>query len=329
MSKPDKSFMLHYNFAPFSVGEVRMSRGVGRREVGHGALAERAVSKILPTADQFPYTIRIVAETFESNGSSSMATVCSSSMALMSAGVPTKAPVGGVAMGLINEDGKFEVITDILGDEDHFGDMDFKVCGTSEGITALQMDIKCDGLTREVMSQALSQAKEGRIHILGEMAKAVSTIAPEMSMYAPRITTIKIKPDKIREIIGPGGKVIQGITAATGVKIDINDDGTVKIASSSEDATRRALAMINSIVEEAEIGKVYDGVVKRIAEFGAFVEILPGTDGLVHVSQIADERVEDVRDFVNEGDLVKVKVIDIDRQGRIRLSMKDALEGAE
>ncbi len=326
MGKADKTFMLHYNFAPFSVGEVRMNRGVGRREVGHGALAERAVSKILPTADQFPYTLRIVAETFESNGSSSMATVCSTSMALMSAGVPTKAPVGGVAMGLINEDGKFEVITDILGDEDHFGDMDFKVCGTSEGITALQMDIKCDGLTREVMGQALIQAKEGRLHILGEMEKAVSSIAPEMSMYAPRITTFKIKPDKIREIIGPGGKVIQGITAATGVKIDISDDGTIKIASSSEDSTRRALAMINSIVEEAEIGKVYEGVVKRIAEFGAFVEILPNTDGLVHVSQLSFDRVEDVRDIVNEGDVVKVKVIDIDRQGRIRLSMKEAME---
>jgi len=326
MGKADKTFMLHYNFAPFSVGEVRMNRGVGRREIGHGALAERAVSKILPTADQFPYTLRIVAETFESNGSSSMATVCSSSMALMSAGVPTKAPVGGVAMGLINEDGKFEVITDILGDEDHFGDMDFKVCGTSEGITALQMDIKCDGLTREVMGQALTQAKEGRLHILGEMAKAVSSIAPEMSVYAPRITTLKIKPEKIREIIGPGGKVIQGITAATGVKIDINDDGTVKIASSSEDATRRALAMINSIVEEAEIGRIYEGVVKRIAEFGAFVEILPNTDGLVHVSQLSFDRVEDVRDIVNEGDIVKVKVIDIDRQGRIRLSMKEAME---
>ncbi len=326
MNKPDKTFMLHYNFAPFSVGEVRMVRGVGRREVGHGALAERAVSKVLPSAEDFPYTIRIVAETFESNGSSSMATVCSSSMALMSAGVPLKAAVGGVAMGLINEDNKFEVITDILGDEDHFGDMDFKVCGTADGICALQMDIKCDGLTREVMEKALNQARDGRRHILGEMAKVVSVVSTEMSTYAPRITMIKIKPDKIREIIGPGGKVIQGITAATGVKIDIDDDGTIRVASSDEASTKRALAMINSIVEEAEVGKVYDGVVKRIADFGAFVEILPGTDGLVHVSQLDTQRVNDVRDVVSEGDQLRVKVIEIDRQGRIRLSRKEVME---
>lgn len=326
MNTPDKSFMLHYNFPPFCVGEARMLRGTSRREVGHGALAERAVSKILPTSEQFPYTIRVVAETFESNGSSSMASVCSASMALMTAGVPTKAAVGGVAMGLINEDGKVEVITDILGDEDHFGDMDFKVCGTSEGITALQMDIKCDGLTREVMEKALNQAKAGRLHILGEMAKVVPEVSSSMSEFAPRITTIKIKPDKIREIIGPGGKVIQGITAATGVKIDISDDGTIKIASSDENSTAKAVAMINSIIEEAEVGKVYDGVVKRIAEFGAFVEILPGTDGLVHVSQLALEHVRDVRDVVSEGDEIRVKVIDIDRQGRIRLSRKEVLE---
>ncbi len=325
MNNPDKTFMLHYNFAPFSVGEARMQRGTSRREVGHGALAERAVSKILPSEEGFPYTIRIVAETFESNGSSSMATVCSSSMALMSAGVPTKAPVGGVAMGLINEDGKFEVITDILGDEDHFGDMDFKVCGTAEGITALQMDIKCDGLTREIMERALTQARDGRIHILNEMAKAVPEVSSEMSVYAPRITTIKIKPDKIREVIGQGGKVIQGITAATGVKIDINDDGTIKIASADQVSTEKAIQMINSIVEEAEVGKVYEGVVKRIAEFGAFVEILPGTDGLVHVSQLANEHVRDVRDVVSEGDQIRVKVIEIDRQGRIRLSRKEVL----
>ncbi|HMO18356.1 MAG TPA: polyribonucleotide nucleotidyltransferase [Oligoflexia bacterium] len=327
MNKPDKTFMLHYNFPPFSTGEAKMQRGTSRREVGHGALAERAVAKILPSEADFPYTIRIVAETFESNGSSSMASVCSASLALMSAGVPTKAAVGGVAMGLINEDGKFEVITDILGDEDHFGDMDFKVCGTSDGITALQMDIKCDGLTREVMEKALSQAKAGRLHILGEMAKTISKPNESMSEHAPRITTIRIKPEKIREIIGPGGKVIQGITAATGVKIDISDDGTVKIASSDETSTKKALSMINSIVEEAEVGKVYDGVVKRIAEFGAFVEILPGTDGLVHVSQLSDEHVRDVRDVVSEGDQIRVKVIDIDRQGRIRLSRKEVLEG--
>ena len=326
MGKPEKSFMLHYNFPPFSVGEVRMQRGTGRREVGHGALAERAVSKILPSMEDFPYTLRIVGETFESNGSSSMATVCSSSMALMSAGVPTKAAVAGVAMGLINEDGKIEVITDILGDEDHFGDMDFKVCGTTEGITALQMDIKCDGLTREVMDKALTQAKQGRLHILGEMAKVISSPSVEMSEHAPRITTIKIKPDRIREIIGQGGKVIQGITAATGVKIDIDDDGTVRIASSKQEGTQLALKMINDILEEAEIGKTYDGVVKRIAEFGAFVEILPGTDGLVHVSQLALEHVKDVRDIVAEGDKLRVKVIDIDRQGRIRLSRKEVLE---
>jgi polyribonucleotide nucleotidyltransferase len=247
-------------------------------------------------------------------------------MALMSAGVPLKAAVGGVAMGLINEDNKFEVITDILGDEDHFGDMDFKVCGTADGICALQMDIKCDGLTRDVMEKALNQARDGRRHILGEMAKVVSVVSSEMSTYAPRITMIKIKPDKIREIIGPGGKVIQGITAATGVKIDIDDDGTIRVASSDEASTKRALAMINSIVEEAEVGKVYDGVVKRIADFGAFVEILPGTDGLVHVSQLDTQRVNDVRDVVSEGDQLRVKVIEIDRQGRIRLSRKEVME---
>lgn len=324
--KSEKTFMLHYNFPPYCVGEARMLRGTSRREVGHGALAERAIQAVVPSESEFPYVLRIVSEITESNGSSSMASVCGGSMALMDAGVPIKEAVAGVAMGLIKEDNKIEVITDILGDEDHFGDMDFKVCGTKGGITALQMDIKCDGLTRETMEKALSQAREARVHILGEMEKAIQAPRENLSTYAPRITTIKINPDKIRDLIGPGGKVIQSITKETGVKIDISDDGTVLVASSDEASKNRALQLIEGITEEPEIGKLYVGVVKRITDFGAFVEILPGTDGLVHISQLANERVNQVSDIVKEGDEVKVRVLDIDRQGRIRLSRKDALD---
>ncbi|MCL4144288.1 UNVERIFIED_CONTAM: hypothetical protein GTU68_014751 [Idotea baltica] len=325
----EKTFMLHYNFPPFSVGEARMMRGPGRREIGHGMLAERALKAALPEQKDFPYVIRIVSEIFESNGSSSMASVCGGSMALMDAGVPIKKPVAGVAMGLIKEGEKVAILTDILGDEDHFGDMDFKVCGTEDGITALQMDIKCDGLSRETMTQALMQAKDARLHILGEMAKTIGSKREELKEHAPRIITLKINPDKIRTLIGPGGKMIQSITAETGVKIDISDDGTVTVASSDGTSRDRAIELIKGVTEEAEIGKLYDGVVKRIADFGAFVEILPGIDGLVHISQLANERVENVTDIVKEGDQVKVRVLDVDKQGRIRLSRKEALDAAQ
>lgn len=321
----EKQFMLHYNFPPYSTGEVKMLRGAGRREIGHGALAERALRRVLPTQKEFPYVIRVVSDITESNGSSSMASVCGGSMSLMDAGVKIAAPVGGVAMGLIKEGDDVEVITDILGDEDHFGDMDFKVCGTTTGITALQMDIKCTGLSRDTMSKALDQAKEARLHILGEMAKAITEGRSELSKYAPTIKTIKINPDKIRDIIGPGGKTIRSITETTGVKIDINDDGTVSIASPDGEASKRAIEIIMGLTEEAEIGRVYTGMVKRITDFGAFVEILPGTEGLVHISQLAHERVDQVSDIVREGDEVQVRVLDIDKQGRIRLSRKEAL----
>lgn len=321
----DKKFMLHYNFPPFSVGEARMLRGPGRREVGHGMLAARAITAVLPTQEEFPYVIRVVSEILESNGSSSMASVCGGSMALMDAGVPLKDSVAGVAMGLIKEGEQVAVLTDILGDEDHFGDMDFKVCGTKDGITALQMDIKCEGLSRETMTQALEQAKEARLHILDEMAKTVTDARAELKEHAPRITVLKINPEKIRDIIGPGGKTIQSITQSTGVKIDIEDDGTVIVASADSIARDRAVEIINGLTEEAEIGKIYSGVVKRITDFGAFVEILPGTDGLVHISQLDHKRVEKVTDIVKEGDEVKVRVLDIDKQGRIRLSRKEAL----
>jgi len=322
----DKHFMLHYNFPPFCTGEAKMMRGTSRREVGHGNLAHRAIAAVLPTQEEFPYVIRIVSEVLESNGSSSMASVCGGSMSLMNAGVPIKAPVAGVAMGLIKEGDGVAILTDILGDEDHFGDMDFKVCGSAEGVTAIQMDIKCDGLTREIMETALAQARDARLHILDCMSKAIDAPASDLSKYSPRITTIKINPAKIRDLIGPGGKVIQSITKETGVSIDIQDDGTVKVASSDEESKNRALQLIEGITEEAEVGKLYQGVVKRITDFGAFVEILPGTDGLVHISQLAHERVEKVEDIVKEGDEVKVRVIEIDRQGRVRLSRKDALE---
>ena len=321
-----KKFMLHYNFPPFSVGEAKFLRGPGRREIGHGNLAERALVPVLPSEDSFPYTIRIVSEILESNGSTSMATVCGGSLALMDAGVPVLAPVAGIAMGLIKEGEHVRVLSDILGDEDHLGDMDFKVAGTPDGVTSLQMDIKISGVNRDIMRQALHQAREGRLHILGIMNETLATPRTAVSGHAPRIITLKVKPEKIREIIGPGGKVIRGIIEATGVKIDVEDDGTVTIASSDEVAARKAIEMVQRIAAEAEIGKIYKGTVRKIVEFGAFVEILPGTDGLVHISQLAPERVRKVTDVLKEGDEVMVKVLEIDRQGKIRLSRKEALQ---
>jgi polyribonucleotide nucleotidyltransferase len=319
-----KTFMLHYNFPPFSVGETKPMRGPGRREIGHGALAERAVRAVMPDIKEFPYVVRIVSEITESNGSSSMATVCGASLSLMDAGVPIKSPVAGVAMGLIKTGEKYAVLTDILGDEDHLGDMDFKVCGTDKGITALQMDIKIKGLSRDIMDKAMVQARDGRLHILNEMAKAITKQRPELSKYAPKIVTIKINPDKIRDIIGPGGKTIRSITESCGVKMEVQDDGTVNIASNDNQKVQNAIAIIESLTQEAVVGKLYRGVVKRLVDFGAFVEILPGTDGLVHVSQISDARVNNVRDVMSEGDEVWVKCLEIDRQGKIRLSMKEA-----
>ena len=321
-----KKFMLHYNFPPFSVGEVKFLRGPSRREIGHGNLAERALLPVLPPEESFPYTVRIVSEILESNGSTSMATVCGGSLSMMDAGVPVAAPVAGIAMGLIKEGEHVRVLSDILGDEDHLGDMDFKVAGTPEGITSLQMDIKISGVNREIMRQALHQAKEGRLHILGIMGATMASHRANVSGHAPRIITLKVKPDKIREIIGPGGKVIRGIIEATGVKMDVEDDGTVMIASSDEAASRKAIEMVQRIAAEAEIGKIYKGTVRKIVDFGAFVEILPGTDGLVHISQLAPERVRRVSDVLKEGDEVMVKVLEIDRQGKIRLSRKEALQ---
>lgn len=320
-----KTFMLHYNFPPFSVGEVKPMRGPGRREIGHGALAERAVRAILPDEKDFRYVVRIVSEITESNGSSSMASVCGSSLALMDAGVPIKAPVAGVAMGLMKEGSKAAILTDILGDEDHLGDMDFKVCGTEKGITALQMDIKIKGLDEALVDKALQQAREARLHILGEMAKAIEKPRAAMSQYAPKIVTIKINPDKIRDVIGPGGKMIRSITESCGVKVDVTDDGTVSVAGTDPARIKSAISIIESLTAEASIGKTYKGIVKRITDFGAFVEILPGTDGLVHISQLSEERVRRVEDVVQEGDEVFVKVLEIDRQGKIRLSRKDAM----
>ncbi len=317
-----KSFMLHYNFPPYSVGETRMIRGPGRREIGHGALAERAISPVLPSAEEFPYTIRIVSEILSSNGSSSMATVCGASMSLMDAGVPIKSAVAGVAMGLIKEDDRVAVLSDILGDEDSLGDMDFKVAGTADGITALQMDIKMTGLTREIMGQALTQAREARLHILGKMNEVIDKPSPTLKEHAPKIIVITINPDKIREVIGPGGKMVKSIVAATGIKIDIEDDGRIHISSSDQKAADEAIRMINEITAEAEIGAIYTGKVKKIMDFGAFVEVLPGTDGLVHISELAHRRVKTVDEILKEGDIVTVKVLDVDRQGKIRLSMK-------
>lgn len=316
-------FMLHYNFPPYSVGETGFVGSPKRREIGHGRLAKRGVAAVLPNMEEFPYTIRVVSEITESNGSSSMASVCGSSLALMDAGVPITTPVAGIAMGLIKEGDRFTVLSDIMGDEDHLGDMDFKVAGSSEGITALQMDIKIDGITAEIMKAALEQAKHGRLHILGEMNKALSSTRDEMSDFAPRIITFKIDPSKIREVIGKGGATIRSITEQTGASVDLTDDGVVKVASVDKAAGEEARRLIEEITAEVEVGKIYEGKVVRLMDFGAFVTILPGKDGLVHISQLSDEHVDKVSDKVNEGDVVKVKVLEIDRQGRVRLSMKD------
>jgi polyribonucleotide nucleotidyltransferase len=320
-----KRFMLHYNFPPFSVGEVKFMRGPGRREIGHGALAERSLLPILPSQDQFPYTMRIVSDILESNGSSSMATVCGASLSLMDAGVPIRSAVAGVAMGLVKENDRYSILTDIQGLEDHLGDMDFKVAGTQDGITALQMDIKVAGVTQEILRQALQQAKQARLFVLGEMSRVLSEPREGLSPYAPRIFTIRIPVDKIREVIGPGGKVIRGIIDETGVKMDVSDDGTVSIASIDEAAAQKALSMVARIVEVPEVGKTYLGKVKKIMDFGAFVEILPNTDGLLHISQIAEHRVKKVEDELSQGEELMVKVIDIDRSGKIRLSRKEVL----
>jgi polyribonucleotide nucleotidyltransferase len=324
-----KKFMLHYNFPPFSTGEVKFLRGPSRRDTGHGALAERALAPILPAEDDFPYTIRIVSEVLESNGSSSMATVCGGSLALFDAGVPVKAAVAGIAMGLVKEGDQFRVLTDILGDEDHLGDMDFKVAGTADGITAIQMDNKVGGVTREVMRQALHQAREARLFVLSVMEKALEKPRADTSTYAPRIVTLHIKPDKIRDVIGPGGKVIRGLVEQTGCKIDIEDDGTVRIASADGEAMQRAVDAIQGITAEPEIGRIYHGLVRKIVEFGAFVEIMPGTDGLLHISQLSKERVRRVEDVLHEGDEIMVKVLDVDRSGKIRLSLREAQEELE
>lgn len=317
-------FMLHYNFPPYSVGETGFVGSPKRREIGHGRLAKRGVAAVLPNMDEFPYTIRVVSEITESNGSSSMASVCGSSLALMDAGVPISTPVAGIAMGLIKEGDSFAVLSDIMGDEDHLGDMDFKVAGSADGITALQMDIKIDGITAEIMQTALAQAKAGRLHILGEMNKALAETRNQMSDFAPRIITFKIDPAKIREVIGKGGATIRNITELTGASVDLTDDGIVKIASVDKAAGEEAKRLIEEITAEVEVGKVYEGKVVRLMDFGAFVTILPGKDGLVHISQISDEHVDKVSDRLNEGDVVKVKVLEIDRQGRVRLSIKEA-----
>ena len=320
-----RTFMLHYNFPPFSVGEARPLRSPGRREVGHGALAERALKPVIPAKDVFPYTLRIVSEILESNGSSSMATVCGGTLAMMDAGVPIKEPVAGIAMGLIKEGSDVIILSDILGLEDHLGDMDFKVCGTKNGVTALQMDIKIGGITTTLMQQALEQARSGRLHILGRMANALQGPRTELSAFAPRIHTMKVKQDKIRDIIGQGGKTIRGIQADCGVKISVEDSGIVTIASSDGESLQKAKDIINRLTEEVEVGKVYSGTVRKIMDFGAFVEVLPGTDGLVHISQLAHHRVKSVSDEVAEGDQILVKVLEIDKQGKIRLSRKETI----
>ena len=324
-----KRFMLHYNFPPFCTGETKPMRGPARREIGHGALAERAIARMLPDHDEFPYTIRIVSETLESNGSSSMAAVCGGTLSMMDCGVPIKSPVAGIAMGLIKDGDRTAILSDILGDEDHLGDMDFKVCGTEKGITAIQMDIKIKGLERSIMESALEQAKDGRIHILDKMAECLPATREELSRYAPRITTIKVKPDQIRVIIGSGGKTIKGITEQTGAAINIDDDGTVSIASADSEAVGRAVKIIEGLLEEPEVGKTYKGTVKRIVDFGAFVEILPNTEALLHVSEIAYERTENVGDAFSEGDEIDVKVLSVERDGKIRLSRKALMEKPE
>ncbi|MBI4116104.1 MAG: polyribonucleotide nucleotidyltransferase [Candidatus Omnitrophica bacterium] len=322
-----KRFMLHYNFPPFSVGEVGPNRGPGRREIGHGALAERALKSVMPDEEKFPYTVRIVSDILESNGSSSMASACSATLALMDAGVPIKGPVGGIAIGLITEGNKWQVLTDIAGIEDHLGDMDLKGAGTEKGLTALQMDLKIPGITEEILREAMCQAKEARMHILKKMAEAISTPRKELSAYAPRITTLRINPSKIGEVIGPGGKVIRKIVEETGAKVEIEDDGRVLIASSDPKASEEAIARVKAIVEDAEIGKIYQGRVRKIMNFGAFCEILPGTDGLVHISEIAEGFVKQVEDHLKVGDVVPVKVISIDKEGKINLSMIQAKDG--
>ncbi len=328
-----KRFMLHYNFPPFSTGETKPMRGPGRREIGHGALAERALLRMMPEQEKFPYTIRVVSETLESNGSSSMAAVCGGSLSLMDAGVPIKAPVAGIAMGLITDGPRVAILSDILGDEDHLGDMDFKVCGTAKGITAIQMDIKIAGLTREILTKALDQAREGRIHILGKMLETLDSHRSDLSPHAPRITTLKVKPDQIRIIIGPGGKTIKGIIDQTGVAIDVEDDGTVNVASSDSDAVKKAIEIIKGLTTEPEVGAIYKGTIKGIREdLGAFVEILPGTEALLHISEIAHTRIAKVSDVLKEGEIIEVKVISADRDGKIRLSRRELVafpEGEE
>jgi polyribonucleotide nucleotidyltransferase len=320
-----KRFMLHYNFPPFSVGETSFRLAPGRREIGHGYLAERALERVLPKHDDFPYTIRIVSDILESNGSSSMASVCGGALSMMDAGVPITAPVAGIAMGLIKEGDDVAILSDILGDEDHLGDMDFKVAGTAKGVTAIQMDIKITGVTREIMGKALDQAKDGRLHILSKMADALTAPRTDLSPYAPRITTIWVKTDKIRDVIGAGGKNVRGITEATGVSIDIEDTGKINIASTNKEACDKAIKMIRDLTAEAEEGKLYMGTVRKVMDFGAFVEIFPGTDGLVHISELDTERVKNVTDILKEGDKVLVKCIGIDKQGKIKLSRKEAL----
>jgi polyribonucleotide nucleotidyltransferase len=325
MGETYKSFMLHYNFPPFSTGEVSPLRSPSRREIGHGALAERAILPVLPSSENFPYTIRIVSEVLESNGSSSMATVCGATLSLMDAGVPIKAPVAGIAMGLILEDGESAVLSDILGDEDHLGDMDFKMAGTREGVTAIQMDIKVHGISKEIMGKVLDQSREGRFHILNKMSETISEPRKDLSRHAPRIVSLQVKQEKIRDIIGPGGKNIRSIVDQTGVKIDVDDSGLVKLASPNYEAIEKAIYMIKRLTQEVEVGALYTGKVVRILGFGAIVELFPGTDGLVHISQLAEGHVKEVSDVLKEGDEVLVKVIDIDPQGRIRLSRKAAL----
>ncbi len=320
-----RTFILHYNFPPYCVGEARPLRSPGRREIGHGALARKALLPILPSEEVFPYTIRIVSEILSSNGSSSMATVCGSSLSLMDAGVPVKDTVAGIAMGLLKEDDKVVILSDIIGDEDHAGDMDLKVCGTKRGITALQMDIKISGLNEDILRKALYQAREGRIFIIEKLTQTLAEPREDLSKYAPRITTIKVKPEKVRDVIGSGGKNIRQIINETGVTIDVEDDGTVTIASNDSEAASRAVAMVKWLTEDAEVGKIYRGIVKKIVDFGAFVEILPGTEGLVHISQLSKERVKQVTDILQEGEEVLVKVLEIDKQGKIRLSRKDAM----
>jgi polyribonucleotide nucleotidyltransferase len=315
-------FLFHYNFPPFSVGETGQIGSPKRREIGHGRLAKRGVQAVIPSVEQFPYTLRVVSEIMESNGSSSMASVCGASLSLMDAGVPIKAPVAGIAMGLIKDQDRFAVLTDIIGDEDHLGDMDFKVAGTATGVTALQMDIKIDGITREIMEQALAQAREGRLHILGKMAEVITQPRVELSQHAPRFTTLRINPEKIRDVIGKGGVTIRAITEETGTTIDITDDGVIKIAAVDKAAGDEARRRIEQITADVEAGQIYEGKVVRIMDFGAFVTILPGRDGMVHISQICDERVQNVSDKLAVGDIVKVKVLEIDKQGRVRLTMK-------